>query len=136
MVQAHGLGWPLVVKPAEQGGSWGVSVVDGPDRLADAVGAAQQYTRAQPHGLELDTRALLQEYIPGAEYSCDTVVAGGVAYPLPRRREGHHRGPVPHRDRAHLPLRACPIRWSGRCSTPRRGRRSPSASATGSRIRR
>ncbi|MFJ4862191.1 ATP-grasp domain-containing protein [Streptomyces sp. NPDC088748] len=81
--QAHELGWPLVVKPAEQGGSWGVSVVDGPDRLADAVAAAQQFTHAHPHGLELDTRALLQEYIPGAEYSCDTVVAGGVAYPLP-----------------------------------------------------
>ncbi|MHC8419204.1 ATP-grasp domain-containing protein [Streptomyces sp. NB004] len=77
------LGWPLVVKPAEQGGSWGVSVVDGPDRLADAVRAAQRYTRAEPHGLPLDTRALLQEYVPGREYSCDTVVADGVAHPLP-----------------------------------------------------
>ncbi|MFD9675223.1 acetyl-CoA carboxylase biotin carboxylase subunit family protein, partial [Streptomyces sp. NPDC059981] len=79
----HGLGWPLVVKPAEQGGSWGVSVVDGPDGLADAVGAARRYTRAHPHGLELDARVLLQEYVPGEEYSCDTVVADGVAYPLP-----------------------------------------------------
>ncbi|MEV6580900.1 ATP-grasp domain-containing protein [Streptomyces sp. NPDC051582] len=79
----HGLGWPLVVKPAEQGGSWGVSVVDGPDRLAGAVDAARQYAYARPHGLELDTRALLQEYVPGEEYSCDTVVADGVAYPLP-----------------------------------------------------
>ncbi|MFF3648321.1 ATP-grasp domain-containing protein [Streptomyces sp. NPDC002181] len=79
----HGLGWPLVVKPAEQGGSWGVSVVDGPEGLADAVGAARQYAYARPHGLELDTRVLLQEYVPGEEYSCDTVVANGVAYPLP-----------------------------------------------------
>ncbi|MFJ3174720.1 ATP-grasp domain-containing protein [Streptomyces roseus] len=79
----HGLGWPLVVKPAEQGGSWGVSVVDGPERLADAVGAARQYAYARPHGLALDTRVLLQEYVPGEEYSCDTVVADGVAYPLP-----------------------------------------------------
>ncbi|MFE5768558.1 ATP-grasp domain-containing protein [Streptomyces sp. NPDC056485] len=79
----HGLGWPLVVKPAEQGGSWGVSVVDGPEGLADAVGAARRYAYARPHGLELDTRVLLQEYVPGEEYSCDTVVANGVAYPLP-----------------------------------------------------
>ncbi|MER5728403.1 ATP-grasp domain-containing protein [Streptomyces sp. NPDC002138] len=77
------LGWPLVVKPAEQGGSWGVSVVEGPDQLAEAVAAARQYTHAQPHGLELDARALIQEYVPGEEYSCDTVAADGVAYPLP-----------------------------------------------------
>ncbi|CAM5561699.1 D-alanine--D-alanine ligase [Streptomyces tendae] len=78
-----GLGWPLVVKPAEQGGSWGVSVVEDPDGLADAVEAAQRFTHAQPHGLPLDPRVLLQEYVAGEEYSCDTVVAGGVAYPMP-----------------------------------------------------
>ncbi|MFD9409888.1 ATP-grasp domain-containing protein [Streptomyces sp. NPDC059989] len=93
--RSRGLGWPLVVKPAEQGGSWGVSVVDGPDRLASAVGAARQYTYAHPHGLKLDARALVQEYIPGAEYSCETVVADGVAYPLPVVRkdttEGRYR---------------------------------------------
>ncbi|MFI7355864.1 ATP-grasp domain-containing protein [Streptomyces avidinii] len=105
--QAHGLGWPLVVKPAEQGGSWGVSVVDGPDRLADAVGAARQYTHAHPHGLELDTRALLQEYVPGAEYSCDTVVADGVAYPLPvvakDTTEGRYRIETGHTCPSGLP---------------------------------
>ncbi|WP_266938497.1 ATP-grasp domain-containing protein [Streptomyces sp. NBC_01408] len=93
--RSHGLGRPLVVKPAEQGGSWGVSVVDGPDRLASAIGAAQQYTHAYPHGLKLDTRALVQEYVPGEEYSCETVVADGVAYPLPVVRkdttQGRHR---------------------------------------------
>ncbi|WP_433544486.1 ATP-grasp domain-containing protein (plasmid) [Streptomyces sp. CA-294286] len=95
VARTHELGWPLVVKPAEQGGSWGVSVVDGPDQLTRAVGAAQQYTHASPHGLELDTRALVQEYVPGEEYSCETVVADGVAYPLPVVRkdttEGRYR---------------------------------------------
>ncbi|MEU9376269.1 ATP-grasp domain-containing protein [Streptomyces sp. NPDC048255] len=95
VARSHELGWPLVVKPAEQGGSWGVSVVDGPDRLASAVAAAQQYTYAYPHGLKLDSRALVQEYIPGEEYSCETVVADGVAYPLPVVRkdttEGRYR---------------------------------------------
>ncbi|WP_043194451.1 ATP-grasp domain-containing protein [Streptomyces sp. NRRL F-2664] len=87
--QAHriaatgGLGRPLVVKPAEQGGSWGVSVVDGPGPLGAAVAAAQRFTHARPHGLRLDTTVLLQEYVPGPEYSCDTVVADGVAHPLP-----------------------------------------------------
>ncbi|MEU6214667.1 ATP-grasp domain-containing protein [Streptomyces sp. NPDC047023] len=89
------LGWPLVVKPAEQGGSWGVSVVDGPGTLASAVRAAQRFTHARPHGLALDTTALLQEYIDGSEYSCDTVVADGVAHPLPVVRKdttsGRHR---------------------------------------------
>ncbi|MFF8778400.1 ATP-grasp domain-containing protein [Streptomyces sp. NPDC015140] len=88
-----GLGWPLVVKPAEQGGSWGVSVLDGPDRLDEAVAASQRFTHAHPHGLELDTRVLLQEYIPGEEYSCDTVVAGGVAHPLPVVRKDTTEGP-------------------------------------------
>jgi biotin carboxylase len=77
------LGWPLVVKPAEQGGSWGVSVVAGPDGLDDAVAAARQFTRAMPHGLPLDARVLLQSYVPGAEYSAETVVADGVPYALP-----------------------------------------------------
>ncbi|MFI1645674.1 ATP-grasp domain-containing protein [Streptomyces avidinii] len=107
VAQARALGWPLVVKPAEQGGSWGVSVVDGPDRLAEAVVAARQYTHAHPHGLELDTRVLLQEYIPGAEYSCDTVVAGGVAHPLPvvakDTTEGRYRIETGHTCPSGLP---------------------------------
>ncbi|MFC7983761.1 ATP-grasp domain-containing protein [Streptomyces sp. NPDC057336] len=89
------LGRPLVVKPAEQGGSWGVSVVYTPRELPRAVEAARRYTHAHPHGLELDTRVLLQEYVPGAEYSCDTIVADGVAHPLPVVRkdttEGRYR---------------------------------------------
>ncbi|MGI5484535.1 ATP-grasp domain-containing protein [Streptomyces lavendofoliae] len=78
-----GLGWPLVVKPAEQGGSWGVSVVHGPDRLDAAVAAAQRYGTALPHGLPLDTRVLLQSYVAGEEYSAETVVCDGVPYALP-----------------------------------------------------
>ncbi|MFE2322698.1 ATP-grasp domain-containing protein [Streptomyces sp. NPDC059385] len=104
---ADALGWPLVVKPAEQGGSWGVSVVDGPDGLAEAVDAARRFTHAGPHGLELDTRVLLQEYIPGSEYSCDTVVAGGVAHPLPvvgkDTTEGRYRIETGHTCPSGLP---------------------------------
>lgn len=77
------LGWPIVVKPAEQGGSWGVSVVAGPDGLDAAVAAAGRFTRAEPHGLPLDARVLLQSYVPGEEFSADTVVHEGVPHPLP-----------------------------------------------------
>ncbi|MFG2296452.1 ATP-grasp domain-containing protein [Streptomyces sp. NPDC048603] len=117
-VRSAGLGRTLVVKPAEQGGSWGVSVVDAgggvhaaedgvPDQLASAVAAARQYAYAQPHGLKLDTRALVQEYIPGEEYSCDTVIADGVAYPLPVVRkdttEGRYRIETGHSCPSGLP---------------------------------
>ncbi|MFF7751685.1 ATP-grasp domain-containing protein [Streptomyces sp. NPDC007971] len=104
---SHGLGWPLVVKPAEQGGSWGVRVVDGPDQLTDAVHAAQQFARALPHGLPLDRRVLIQEYVPGDEYSADTVVVGGVPYPLPVVRKdttpGRYRIETGHTCPAGIP---------------------------------
>ncbi|WCD90086.1 Alanine--anticapsin ligase [Streptomyces xanthophaeus] len=86
------LGWPLVVKPAEQGGSWGVSVVGGPGELAAAVAAATRYTVATPHGLPLDSRVLLQSYVPGEEYSAETVVCDGVAYALPVVRKDTTHG--------------------------------------------
>ncbi|MYV97194.1 ATP-grasp domain-containing protein, partial [Streptomyces sp. SID3343] len=89
---AGALGWPLVVKPAEQGGSWGVSVVEGPGELAAAVAAASRYTVATPHGLALDSRVLLQSYVPGEEYSADTVVCDGVAYAMPVVRKDTTRG--------------------------------------------
>ncbi|NEB08646.1 ATP-grasp domain-containing protein [Streptomyces coelicoflavus] len=81
--------------------------VDGPDRLGDAVDAAQRYPHAQPHGLRLDPRVLLQEYVPGEEYSCDTVVASGVAYPLPvvgkDTTEGRYRVETGHTCPSGLP---------------------------------
>ncbi|MFD6970245.1 ATP-grasp domain-containing protein [Streptomyces sp. NPDC059949] len=86
------LGWPLVVKPAEQGGSWGVSVVEDPGELAAAVAAATRYAVATPHGLPLDSRVLLQSYVPGEEYSAETVVCDGVAYALPVVRKDTTQG--------------------------------------------
>lgn len=37
------LGYPVFVKPARAGSSFGISRVDGPDQLADAVGEAQRF---------------------------------------------------------------------------------------------
>ncbi|MCZ4097964.1 ATP-grasp domain-containing protein [Streptomyces sp. So13.3] len=83
LIGAADLAFPLVIKPAEQGGSWGVSVVGGPDEVRAAVDAAQQYTVAAPHGLSLDPRVIVQEYVDGPEYSADTVVQDGRPFPLP-----------------------------------------------------
>ncbi|MEU9038309.1 ATP-grasp domain-containing protein [Streptomyces sp. NPDC048352] len=79
---AGGLRYPLVVKPAEQAGSWGVSVIQGEDELADAFAAAQAWPYESPHGFPLDTTVLIQEYVDGVEYSVESVVFEGRVSPL------------------------------------------------------
>ncbi|MBY8886014.1 ATP-grasp domain-containing protein [Streptomyces sp. PTM05] len=77
--EAAGIGYPLVVKPAEEAGSMGVSVVAGPDRLPAAVRLARSWPVEFSHGFPLDDTALLQEYADGAEFSVETVVWSGRA---------------------------------------------------------
>ncbi|MET9253832.1 ATP-grasp domain-containing protein [Streptomyces sp. NPDC003717] len=95
-----------MVKPVEQGGSWGVSVVEDPADLPAAVAAATRFETAEPHGLPLDSRVLLQIYVPGPEYSTETVVADGVAYALPvvakDTTAGRHRVETGHTCPAEL----------------------------------
>ncbi|MEV6840133.1 ATP-grasp domain-containing protein [Streptomyces sp. NPDC051133] len=78
-----GIGFPVVVKPAEQGGSWGVSVVAGPAELGTAVRHAQSWPVAGPHGLRMDPRVVIQEYVHGPEFSLDTVVWRDTCFHLP-----------------------------------------------------
>ncbi|OLF11719.1 carboxylase [Actinophytocola xinjiangensis] len=77
-----GLDFPLVVKPAENAYSIGVSVVDSPDALPDAVLNAQRWMTELPHGLPLDVSILIQEYVDGQEYSVETVIRGGAQHHL------------------------------------------------------
>ena len=56
---ASRLSYPVVVKPEAQGSSLGVTIVPAPDRLPAAVAAA----------LAIDTVAILEEYIPGTEWT-------------------------------------------------------------------
>lgn len=58
--QAARLGYPLFVKPARAGSSFGVSRVERPDALDAAVTAA----------LEHDSKILLEEAVPGFEVGC------------------------------------------------------------------
>ncbi|OIJ99828.1 ATP-grasp domain-containing protein [Streptomyces monashensis] len=82
LVDAAGLEYPIVVKPAEQSGSWGVSVVRSDEELKAAFTTAQSHLFQMPHGIPLDPHVVIQEYVDGVEFSIETVVARGVATPL------------------------------------------------------
>jgi D-alanine-D-alanine ligase len=58
-VAAEDLGYPLVVKPAREGSSFGLSRVEGPDGLLDAVYEALGY----------DAKILLESWVEGTEIS-------------------------------------------------------------------
>ncbi|WP_443743059.1 ATP-grasp domain-containing protein [Streptomyces rhizoryzae] len=79
---AAGLGYPLVVKPAEEAASIGVSVVAAPAALPAAARRAQSRPRKLPHGIPLDTALVAQEYVAGPEFSVETVLAGGTVHHL------------------------------------------------------
>ncbi|GGV09922.1 argininosuccinate lyase [Streptomyces filipinensis] len=102
-----GIGFPVVVKPAEQGGSWGVSVVENPEQLDTAVQHAQSWPVAAPHGLPMDQRVVVQEYVPGPEFSLDTVVWREEYFHLPvvekHTTGGAYRAETGHTCPAALP---------------------------------
>ena len=54
------LGWPLFVKPVRAGSSFGISRVEGPDRLEGAVQEAFRH----------DGEVILEEAVPGFEVGC------------------------------------------------------------------
>ncbi|MGW0615721.1 ATP-grasp domain-containing protein [Streptomyces sp. NPDC002788] len=77
-----GLQYPVVVKPAENAGSIGVSVVESAAGLPAAAELAQAQTHEFPHGIALDTTLLAQEYVGGDEYSVETVISNGTIHHL------------------------------------------------------
>lgn len=64
---ADGLDYPVFVKPARSGSSFGVSRVESPDELDAAVAAARHY----------DDKVLIEEAISGSEVGC-AVLGNGV----------------------------------------------------------
>lgn len=102
-----GIRFPVVVKPAEQGGSWGVSVVKTREELDAAVRHAQSWPVAAPHGLPMDQRVIVQEYVPGPEFSLDTVVWRDQYFHLPvvekHTTDGVYRAETGHTCPAELP---------------------------------
>jgi D-alanine-D-alanine ligase len=66
-VAADELGYPLVVKPAREGSSFGLSRVEGPDGLLDAVYEALGY----------DAKILLERWVDGTEISIPIIEPAG-----------------------------------------------------------
>jgi D-alanine--(R)-lactate ligase len=59
-VDPGGLAYPVFVKPARSGSSFGVTKVSGPEELADAMATAAQY----------DAKVLIEEAVTGSEVGC------------------------------------------------------------------
>jgi len=68
-VAADSLGYPLVVKPAREGSSFGLSRVEGPEGLLDAVYEAFGY----------DAKILLEAWVEGTEVSVPVLEPAGEA---------------------------------------------------------
>lgn len=81
------LGYPVVVKPRNLGGSLGVVRADGPDavRRAFAITAASRLP-----GVSTPSDVLVEQYLQGPEISVDGIVIGGRYRPavLARKRLG------------------------------------------------
>src|SRR5919112_2561144 len=66
-IAADDLGYPLVVKPAREGSSFGLSRVEGPEGLLDAVYEALGY----------DAKILLESWVEGTEISIPVIEPAG-----------------------------------------------------------
>ena len=71
---AEALGWPLIVKPTDRSGSRGIFKAEDYAALCAAV----------PEALEqsFQKRAVIEQFIPGPEYSCEAVSFAGKHYIL------------------------------------------------------
>lgn len=66
-VDADRFPYPVFVKPARSGSSFGVSKVGGPGEISDAIAAARQY----------DSKTLIEEAVLGSEVGCAMLGTGG-----------------------------------------------------------
>jgi len=72
LAQAEALGFPLMIKPAREGSSIGMTRADDPETLVEAWRAATRY----------DALVLAERWIDGPEYTC--AVLNGEALPVIR----------------------------------------------------
>ncbi|MDN5942915.1 MAG: D-alanine--D-alanine ligase [Nitrospira sp.] len=71
LLRAEKLRWPLVVKPASQGSTIGVTIVRKPSQWREALALAHRY----------DTDAMVEAYIPGHEVTV-SIIGGHHVAPL------------------------------------------------------
>jgi biotin carboxylase len=75
------LDYPLIVKPAENSASFGVTVVSSGEDIQQAIKDAGQWTHESPHGIPFSREILIQEYIPGQEFSVEALSVSGRYLP-------------------------------------------------------
>lgn len=94
------LNFPVVVKPAENSASFGVTVVNSLKDLPEAIEKARQWTHEFPHGIPFERTVLIQEYIPGQEFSVEGISNEGIFYPwgviIKFTTEGSSRAEIGH----------------------------------------
>jgi D-alanine-D-alanine ligase len=71
LVRVESLGWPVFVKPARAGSSMGISKVDDPSGLCDAIEVAREH----------DPKVVVEAAIPGREIECGVLEGHGVDAP-------------------------------------------------------
>ena len=64
-----GMGWPLIVKPTDRSGSRGIFRVEDYGQLAQAVPLSMDQS--------FQDQAVIEQFIPGPEYSCEAVSFAG-----------------------------------------------------------
>ncbi|MGL5811658.1 MAG: ATP-grasp domain-containing protein, partial [Nocardioides sp.] len=106
-IEKMDMSYPVVVKPVENAGSVGVTLVNDPDQLPAAVAAAQALGEEFPHGIPLDTSVLAQSYIGGHEFSVESVAVDGeiqhLAITEKATTDGSYRAETGHTIPAELP---------------------------------
>lgn len=65
---------PLIVKPIANSGSCGVFKITDTDEIMSAWKEIEKFKYEFPHGIELPSGCIVQEYIPGREYSAEVIV--------------------------------------------------------------
>ncbi len=67
------IGYPCVVKPNDESGSVGVKICHSNEEFIEAVNNIYQLTSPNCRGYQIATKILVEEYIPGDEYSAEMV---------------------------------------------------------------
>lgn len=97
--------FPCLVKPADGAGSSGVTVATNPEELRQAWHHARATETL--YGLPRDERVLVQDHIPGREFSVESITQHGHTTHLCITRKhttsGHHRVELGHSLPAQLP---------------------------------
>lgn len=105
LLEAGHVVFPCVVKPADGAGSCGVTVATTPDELRQAWRCAR--AAEVMYGLARDERVLVQDHVPGREFSVESITQAGHTTHLCITRKdttsGRHRVEIGHSLPARLP---------------------------------